>query len=151
MKTNAIPLSAFGWAETRRNPAYQAYQILHVAFVLAPLIAGVDKFFMRLTDWTQYLWPTLGNLVGGSQKFMHIVGGIEIVAALLVAFKPKIGAYIVALWLVGIIGNLLLLGNFYDIALRDFGLFLGALALGRLTDLTDQISATNKEMTTVTK
>ncbi|HET7625572.1 MAG TPA: hypothetical protein VFM25_09930 [Verrucomicrobiae bacterium] len=106
---------------------------------------------MRLTDWTQYLWPTLANLVGGGQKFMHIVGGIEIVAALLVAFKPKIGAYIVALWLLGIIGNLLLLGNFYDIALRDFGLFLGALALGRLTDSMDRISAANEETTAAPK
>jgi hypothetical protein len=82
---------------------------------------------------------------------MHIVGGIEIVAALLVAFKPKIGAYIVALWLLGIIGNLLLLGNFYDIALRDFGLFLGALALGRLTDSMDRISAANEETTAAPK
>jgi hypothetical protein len=145
MKTHAIPMPALGWAETRRNPAYQAYQILHVAFVVAPLLAGVDKFFMRLTDWSQYLWPTLGNLVGGAEKFMHIVGGIEIFAAFLVAFKPKIGAYIVALWLVGIIGNLLLLGNFYDIALRDFGLFLGALALSRLAGSMERISAANEE------
>jgi hypothetical protein len=118
---------------TAHDPAYQAYQVLHWGFVVAPLIAGVDKFFMRLTDWTRYLWPPLGNLVGGPHKFMMIVGAIEIVAGLLVALKPKIGAYVVAAWLAGIIVNLLLLQNFYDIALRDLGLCLGAIALGRLT------------------
>ena len=119
------------------NPAYQAYQVLHWAFVIAPIIAGCDKFLMRLTDWTQYLWAPLGNLVGGPQIFMQITGGIEIAAGLVVAFKPKIGAYVVAAWLVGIIVNLLLLQNFYDIALRDLGLCLGAIALGRLANYFD--------------
>lgn len=115
------------------NPAYQAYQILHWGFVIAPLVAGVDKFFNKLTEWSMYLWSPLGKLVGGAGTFMRIVGVIEIVASCLVAFKPKIGAPIVAAWLVGIIINLLLLGTYLDIALRDFGLFLGALALFRLS------------------
>ena len=119
--------------ETAHEPAYQAYQILHWGFVIAPIIAGCDKFLMKLTDWTQYLWAPLGNIFGSARTFMEVVGAIEIVAGLIVAFKPKIGAYVVAAWLAGIIVNLLLLQNYYDIALRDFGLFLGALALGRLS------------------
>jgi len=118
--------------ETMRSPGYQAYQILHWRFVIAPIIAGLDKFFMRLTDWTIYLWKPLGDLTGNAETFMRIVGAIEIVAGCLVAFKPKIGGPIVAVWLLGIIVNLLLLQNFYDIALRDLGLCLGAFALGRL-------------------
>jgi hypothetical protein len=124
--------------DTAHDPAYQAYQILHWGFVIAPIIAGCDKFLMRLTDWTQYLWAPLGNLVGGPRMFMEIVGAIEIVAGLLVAFKPKIGAYVVAAWLAGIIANLLLLQNYYDIALRDLGLCLGAIALGRLSNYFDR-------------
>jgi hypothetical protein len=85
-----------------------------------------------LTDWTQYLWAPLANIAGSAQRFMSIVGVIEIIAGLLVAFKPKIGGYVVAMWLWGIIANLLLMGNYFDIALRDFGLSLGALALARL-------------------
>jgi hypothetical protein len=116
----------------KRAPAYQAYQLLHWGFVVAPILAGVDKFLMKMTDWTTYLWPPLANMVGGANRFMSIAGAIEIVAGFLVAFKPKIGGYVVALWLWGIILNLLLLRSYYDIALRDFGLSLGALALARL-------------------
>jgi hypothetical protein len=133
MKANAAAHSGIYIEERAGNPVYQAYQILRVAFTLAPIIAGVDKFFDKLTDWHQYLWGPLGNLVGGAHNFMMIVGPIEIIAGFIVAFKPKVGAYIVAAWLLGIIANLLLLQNYYDIALRDFGLFLGALALGRLS------------------
>jgi hypothetical protein len=133
MKSNAAAQTgAYPIAEPARNHAYQAYQILHWGFVVAPLLAGVDKFFMRMVDWTQYLWSPLGNLVGGAGIFMRIVGAIEIIASLLVALKPKLGAPIVALWLIGIIINLLLVQNYYDIALRDLGLCLGALALWRL-------------------
>src|SRR5437016_10816451 len=117
---------------TMRSPAYQGFQILHWGFVAAPILAGIDKFFMILANWSMYLWTPLGNLAGGAQRFMEIVGAIEIVAGFLVAFKPKIGGLIVAFWLWGIIVNLLLLQNYYDIALRDFGLSLGALALSRL-------------------
>lgn len=133
MKAHVTTTPTVITGETAHNPAYQAYQILHVAFVVAPIIAGCDKFLMKLTDWTQYLWAPLGNLFGSAHTFMQVVGGIEIVAGLLVAFKPKIGAYVVAAWLVGIIVNLLLLQNYYDIALRDLGLCLGAIALGRLS------------------
>ena len=133
MKTNAaVETGSYPVQETIKNPAYQAYQILHWGFAVAPILAGLDKFFMRMTDWTQYLWPPLGNWVGGAGTFMRIVGAIEILAGCLVAFKPKLGAPIVAAWLLGIILNLFLLQNFYDIALRDFGLCLGAVALGRL-------------------
>ena len=132
MKTEALPHAGIFIEESMKTPAYQAYQILHWGFVVAPIIAGLDKFFMKLTDWTMYLWKPLGDMVGGAGTFMRIVGAIEIVAGCLVAFKPKIGAPIVAFWLLGIIVNLLLLGSYYDIALRDLGLCLGALALGRL-------------------
>jgi hypothetical protein len=117
-----------------RSPAYQAYQILHVAFVLAPIIAGVDKFFHALVNWDMYLAPVIANIFGGNgHGLMLAVGAIEIVAGLGVAVKPKVFAYVVAAWLVGIIINLLLIPGYYDIALRDFGLCLGALALGRLS------------------
>ena len=117
-----------------RTPAYQAYQILHVAFVAAPLLAGLDKFFHLLTDWTMYLSPTVAKLSPiPADTLMRAVGVIEIIAAVVVAVKPRIGAYIVTLWLWGIIVNLLLIPGFFDVALRDFGLSLGALALARLS------------------
>ena len=121
-------------AELRRVPAYQAYQILHVGFVVAPILAGVDKFLHVLTNWDMYLAPVIARLspIGG-HGFMLLVGVIEIVAGLLVALKPRIGAYVVAAWLVGIIVNLLMIPGFFDIALRDLGLALGALALARLS------------------
>src|ERR1051326_4613586 len=118
--------------ESAHSPTFQAYQILHWGFVIAPVLAGLDKFFNKLVDWSMYLWPPMGKLVGGAGNFMRIVGAIEIVAGFLVAFKPKFGAPVVAAWLLGIIINLLLVGSYFDIALRDFGLFLAALALFRL-------------------
>jgi hypothetical protein len=116
------------------TPAYQAYQILHVAFTLAPILAGADKFLHILTDWDMYLSPTIAKLspIGG-HGLMLAVGVVEIIAGLLVALKPRIGAYVVTLWLWGIIVNLLLIPGFFDVALRDFGLSLGALALARLS------------------
>ncbi len=122
--------------EECKGPAYQAYQILHFAFTVAPIIAGLDKFFNYLTTWQQYLSPTF-DVLGNPHLTMLVVGVIEIIAGLGVWFKPKIFSYIVALWLLGIIINLLLLNNFYDIALRDLGLLLGALALGRLSSKFD--------------
>src|SRR5438874_567601 len=112
MKAEATAHPGVFVEETIQSPAFQAYQILHWGFVVAPILAGLDKFFMKMVDWTMYLWPPLGNLVGGAGTFMRIVGAIEIVAGFLVAFKPKIGAPIVAAWLLGIIVNLLLLQNF---------------------------------------
>jgi hypothetical protein len=120
---------------TKENPAYQAYMILYVGFIALPTLAGVDKFFHFLVNWDQYLAPAFASLLPASvtpHMFMLVVGGIEVVAGFLVAMKPGIGAYVVALWLWGIIVNLLLIPGFYDVALRDFGLSSGALALGRL-------------------
>jgi hypothetical protein len=119
--------------ENLKSPTYQAYQLVQWGFVLVPIVAGLDKFFDKLTAWSMYLWPPLGNLVGGADIFMRIVGGIEIFAGCLVALKPKIGAPIVALWLVGIIVNLLLIGSYFDIVLRDVGLCVAAMALSRLS------------------
>src|SRR5439155_12418268 len=116
-------------------PAYQAYQILHIAFTVAPIVAGADKFFHYLVNWDIYLSPTFANLSPFSpHSTMLVVGGVEIVAGLFVAIRPRIGAYIVAVWLLGIIVNLLLIPGYFDVALRDLGLCLGALALGRLAD-----------------
>jgi hypothetical protein len=132
-------------AETRghheadaHDPTYQAYQILHWGFVAAPVIAGADKFLHLLTNWDQYLAPALARLSPfGVHGTMLVVGVIELVAGLIVAIKPRVGAYVVAAWLVAIILDLLLLGSFFDVALRDFGLFLAALALGRLSAVYD--------------
>jgi hypothetical protein len=120
-----------------QNPAYQAYQILHAGFTVLPILAGLDKFFQLLVNWDQYLAPFAWTLLGGhGHTFMLVVGAIEVLAGLLVAFKPRIGAYVVALWLWGIIVNLLLIPGYLDVALRDFGLSLGALALARLSQVT---------------
>jgi hypothetical protein len=116
------------------RPAYQAYWILYAGFVALPILAGLDKFLHWLVNWNQYLAPLAAQIVPVSANtFMLAVGVIEIAAGLLVALRPRIGAYVVALWLWGIIVNLLLVPGFYDIALRDFGLSLGALALARLS------------------
>jgi hypothetical protein len=118
---------------TRDNPAYQAYLTLRIGFVAAPILFGLDKFTNLLTDWTAYLAPAVDRLVpGGATSAMLAVGIVEIVAGLVVAVRPKVGGYLVAAWLAGIIANLLLLGGHYDVALRDFGLLLAALALARL-------------------
>ena len=117
----------------REDPAYQAYLILRTGFVVAPILFGLDKFTNLLTDWTAYLAPAVDRLIPGTAaSAMVAVGVIEIVAGLVVAVRPKVGGYLVAAWLAGIIGNLLLLGDRYDVALRDFGLLLAALALARL-------------------
>ncbi|KHL02949.1 DoxX family membrane protein [Sinomonas humi] len=114
--------------------AEQAYAMLRTLYVVAPLLFGLDKFFNVLTYWPTYLAPVATQIVPLSpQGFMYIVGAVEIAAGLLVAFKPRWGSVVVALWLAGIIVNLLVLGHFYDVALRDFGLLVGALALNRLT------------------
>jgi hypothetical protein len=116
------------------RPAYQAYQILHIGYAALPIIAGLDKFFDRLVNWDMYLAPVVTRVTGlPGHTFMLVVGVIEIAAGLLVAVLPRAGGYVVMLWLWGIIVNLLLVPGFYDIALRDFGLSLGALALARLS------------------
>ena len=119
--------------------AYQAYQILHVAFVVAPIVAGLDKFFNLLVNWAQYLPPFVNTMVGGrSHELMLAVGVIEIIAGLGVLFKPKFFAYVVSAWLLMIVVNLLMIPGYYDVALRDFGLALGALALARLSQKFDR-------------
>ena len=120
---------------TASSRSHQAYQILHLGFTVAPILAGLDKFFNLLTDWTQYLAPVFPRTLGLSPAtFMMIVGAIEIVAGLAVWFKPRFGGYLVMAWLWGIILNLLLIPGYFDVALRDFGLSLGALALARLAE-----------------
>jgi hypothetical protein len=118
---------------TRDNPAFQAYLILRTGFIVAPILFGLDKFTNLLADWTTYLAPAVDRLVPGSASgAMLAVGVLEIIAGLVVAVRPKVGGYLVAAWLTGIIANLLLLGDHYDVALRDFGLLLAALALAQL-------------------
>jgi hypothetical protein len=116
------------------SPSRQAYQILHLGFTVAPILAGLDKFFGLLVNWDQYLPPFVNNLTGGhGHELMLAVGVIEIVAGLGVWFKSKIFAYVVSAWLLLIIVNLLMIPGYFDVALRDFGLSLGALALARLS------------------
>ena len=114
-------------------PAQQAFLLLRTVFTVAPILFGLDKFANLKTDWPGYLAPWVDKLIPGTaQQFMYVVGVIEILAGILVALRPLIGALVVALWLAGIITNLLILGQYYDVALRDFGLLVGALALNRL-------------------
>ena len=126
-------------SETLPNPAArQAYLILRFGFTVAPIVAGLDKFLHLLVNWDQYLPSLTNRLVGGhGHELMLAVGVIEIVAGLGVAFKPRIFAYVVAAWLLLIILNLLAIPGYYDVALRDLGLLLGALALGRLSQVFD--------------
>jgi len=120
------------------SAAYQAYQILRIGFTVAPILAGLDKFAHLMVDWDKYLPATVNNMLGGhGHEFMLVVGVIEIVAGIGVFLKPKIFAYVVSAWLLLIIVNLLMIPGYYDIALRDLGLALGALALGRLSSTYD--------------
>ena len=112
----------------------QAYQILRLGFIVAPIAAGLDKFFHLLVDWDQYLPPFVNRLTGGhGHELMLAVGVIEVAAGLGVAFKPKVFAYVVSAWLLLVVVNLLMIPGYFDVALRDFGLALGALALARLS------------------
>jgi hypothetical protein len=121
-------------AEMGRRSA-QAFRILRFGFIVAPIVAGLDKFFNLLTDWDKYLAPVVSDTLGVQpHSFMMVVGVIEIVAGIVVAVRPRIGGYVVAAWLLGIIVNLLLVGGYLDVALRDLGLVLAALALARLAE-----------------
>lgn len=124
-----------------RDPAYQAYVVLRVGFVAAPILFGVDKFFNWMVHWPKYLWVGFTDFFPGTaQQIMYGVGAVEILAGLLVLALPRFAPYVVAAWLAGITGDLVIksiaVGGhtdvFWDVALRDFGLMLGALALGRL-------------------
>jgi hypothetical protein len=110
-----------------------AYKLLRTVFTIAPIAFGLDKFFGLLTDWSQYLAPWMNDLLPGTaHQAMLVVGVIEVVAGVAVAVAPRFGALLVAGWLAGIIVNLVTMGEYYDIALRDFGLLVGALALAAL-------------------
>ena len=115
------------------DPTFQAFTVLRVGFTAAPILFGLDKLTEWMVDWSSYLWPGVASaLPGSADGILVLVGVIEIAAGVLVALRPRIGGYVVAAWLAGIIVNLLLVGGLLDIALRDFGLLLGALALARL-------------------
>jgi hypothetical protein len=130
LRPSPIPSSSI----LRRDPAAQAFMLLRIAFTVAPILFGLDKFAGVLTDdWTKYLATQFNDLIpGNASDAMHIVGVVEIVAGLTVAVVPRVGGVVVAGWLGGIIVSLLLVGGYGDIALRDFGLLLGALTLSRL-------------------
>jgi hypothetical protein len=118
---------------TAADPAHQAFLLLRTVFTVAPIVFGLDKFAGVLTDWPQYLAPWIDRIVPGTaQQAMYGVGVVEVLAGVLVAVAPRIGAWVVAAWLAGIIVNLLTIPGFYDIALRDLGLLVGAVALARL-------------------
>ncbi len=132
MPSSTVPSQATATTGTDRA-GREAFWILRGAFIIAPILFGLDKFANVMTDWPKYLAGQFNDVIPGSaHQAMLMVGVIEIVAGLLVAWRPRIGGYVVALWLAGIILNLLLLGGYGDVALRDFGLLLAALALARL-------------------
>jgi hypothetical protein len=113
--------------------AHQAFRLLHVLFVVVPTVAGLDKFFHVLTNWNMYLAPQIAGLLPFSEgTFMRVAGVVEIAAGLLVAIKPRIGGVVVGLWLLGIIVNLLLLRDYYDVAFRDLGLAVAAFSMALL-------------------
>ncbi|MGZ4459611.1 MAG: hypothetical protein ACXVXB_13595 [Nocardioidaceae bacterium] len=120
------------------DPAYQAFLVLRGAFTIAPIVFGADKFLHLLVNWDRYLAPAIAGLSPLSvHHTMYVVGVVEIVAGLVVALAPRLGAPVVALWLAGIIVDLLLIPGYYDVALRDFGLLLAAVALWRLATVYD--------------
>jgi len=118
--------------------AYQSFWLLRIGFTVAPILFGIDKFFNWTVHWPDYLAGWINAIAPGSaQSFMYFVGVVEILAGLIVVVKPRYGAYVVAAWLAGIVLNLVTYSGFYDIALRDFGLMLGALTLARLASVYD--------------
>ncbi len=122
----------------KSDPALQAFWLLRVVFTVAPIVFGLDKFANVLVEWEGYLAPWINDIIPGSASTaMHLVGIVEIIAGILVALKPRYGAYVVAAWLAGIIIDLLTYPGYYDVALRDFGLLVGALALARLASRYD--------------
>lgn len=123
-----------GWTD----PAYGAFLLLRIGFTVLPIVFGADKFANVLVNWQSYLAPWIVNLLPfNAHTAMLIVGVIEIAAGVLVAIKPRYAAYVVALWLAGIVVNLVTYSGFYDVALRDFGLLLAALTLARLAQIYD--------------
>lgn len=134
-RPSAAPRTRTGTRTIARldDPTTQAFWLLRIGFTIAPILFGLDKFAHVLVDWDVYLAPEFADLFNAeAHTLLYAVGAIEVVAGLVVALRPKFGGYLVAAWLAGIIVNLLLMGDFYDVALRDFGLLLGALTLARL-------------------
>src|SRR3954467_4817333 len=132
------PLARLARASGRDDPAYQAFWLLRIGFTLAPIAFGLDKYFHVLVNWDKYLaYDFVRLLPGDAHQLMYAVGAIEIVAGIAVFVRPRFGAYLVAAWLAGIITNLMMMANYYDIALRDFGLLLAGLALARLASVYD--------------
>src|SRR3954454_17697881 len=133
MSTHRATARPQGTTHQRGDVEHQAFLLLRTAFTVAPVRFGLDKFCNVLTDWQQYLAPAVDRIVPGTgHQMMLAVGLVEVIAGLLVAVRPQLGGYVVAAWLAGIITNLLLIPGFYDVALRDFGLLLAALALARV-------------------
>jgi uncharacterized membrane protein YphA (DoxX/SURF4 family) len=134
MSTKQVAAPAL--ADQVRDPAYSAYLLLRTVFTIAPIVMGLDKFFNVLTHphhWSMYLAGWINDIVPGTaDQLMYLVGAIEIVAGVVVAVAPRLGAWVVAAWLCGIIIDLVSGPGFYDVALRDFGLLVGAVALARL-------------------
>ena len=121
------------------DPAEQAFMVLRAAFTVAPILFGLDKFFHLMVNWDRYLAPVLSAPFPFTpHQLMYAVGVTEIIAGVVVAIHPRLGGPVVTAWLFGIIVNLLLIPGFYDVALRDFGLFLAAIALSRLATTYDQ-------------
>jgi uncharacterized membrane protein YphA (DoxX/SURF4 family) len=124
--------------DRRSDPAYHAYLLLRVGFVVLPILFGIDKFTNALVQWDTYLAPWLDRIMPGTgHEFMFLVGAVEIVAGLVVLVKPRYGALLVSAWLAGIVVNLFSYSGYYDIAMRDFGLMLAALTLARLASVYD--------------
>jgi len=122
------------WSDGR----YQAFMLMRLGYTVLPLAMGIDKFFNAMVSWPKYLADWIDNIAPGTaQQFMYFVGAVEILAGLIVLLKPRYGAYIVAAWLAGIVINLFSYGEWWDIGVRDFGLMLGALTLGRLASVYD--------------
>ena len=143
------------WDRVRHEKAYGAFWVLRIGFVALPLWMGIDKYFNSLTDWPGYLAPWIVRLLPFSaQTAMYVVGAVEILAGVMIAIKPRYASYVVSLWLAGIIVNLLTYSGFYDVALRDFGLLVAALALALLSAAYDpplrRPAATNTGNSTVT-
>ena len=137
MSTSTTDLGSSRRASIGRDlhdPSYQAFLLLRTVFTVAPIIFGLDKFTNLLVQWDTYLAPWINNLVPGTgSQAMYAVGVVEILAGIVVAVAPRLGAWVVAAWLGGIIVNLLTLSGYYDVALRDFGLLVAAVALARLS------------------
>jgi uncharacterized membrane protein YphA (DoxX/SURF4 family) len=133
MQVDKIPAaSAADRVSTTHRAAFDAYRLLRFAFVVTPIVMGLDKFFNILTQWPKFVCPLIADRIA-PETFTRIVGPIEVLAGVLVLLKPKIGAMVVAAWLFAVIVNLLLIPGYYDVVMRDVGLLLAALALARLS------------------